>query len=123
MEEKEKVVSKVTAYFNPPKRGDKKIDVYKTEVEYVEMTPEIKEFQEKQIDWFARLLVEDIKKLARNGIDISILDTPEEKQKLDDYNNRLEEEKRKRTELRKKKKNISDEEYEEFLKWKEQNKK
>jgi len=120
MEEKEKVVSKVTAYFNPPKRGDKKIDVYKTEVEYVEMTPEIRAFQEKQIDWFARLLVEDIKKLARNGIDISKLDTPEEKQKLDDYNNRLEEEKRKRTELRKKKKSISDEEYEEFLKWKEQ---
>ena len=123
MEEKEKVVSRVTAYFNPPKRGDKKIDVYKTEVEYVEMTPEIKEFQEKQIDWFARLLVEDIKKLARNGIDISKLDTPEEKKKIDDYNNRLEEEKRKRTEIRRKKRNISDEEYEEFLKWKEQNKK
>ena len=26
MEEKEKVVSKVTAYFNPPKRGDKKLN-------------------------------------------------------------------------------------------------
>lgn len=73
------------------------------------------------LDNFAKIIYEEMQKYIANGGDLSKLDTPEGKEHYKAYRQKQIDEQKRKAELRRVKNKMTDEELEEFLKWKESN--
>lgn len=114
--EKRMVQIGVKCWFDRTKEG------YKTTREepiYAEWTPEIQARHDRAIENFAKFIYEDIKKFEANGGDLSKIGTPEGEKQYDEYRQKQIEEQRHKRKLKEIKSKMTDEELEEFLKWKE----
>lgn len=120
---KDKFITKITI---PIKRGKTRASIEQAGepiYEYADWTPELQVQHDKMIKDLAQSIYYQIKEYERKGIDISKLGTPEVNQQIKDIHQAKQKQREKEAQLRKIKKNMTDEELEEFLKWKESKKK
>lgn len=122
-QKKKQIQVGVVCHFQRDKRGRILPETTVSEPIYRDWTPELQAAEDKMFDDFARAIYGEMQKYIANGGDLSKLSTPEGKEHYKAYRqNQIEEQKRK-AELRKVKNKMTDEELEEFLKWKESKKK
>ena len=72
---------------------------------------------------FAKFIADEIIEYQKNGGDLSKLGTPDGNQHMKDYYQKKADEQKRKKELAQIKRKMTDEDLEEFLKWKENNKK
>lgn len=104
------------------KRIKTRLDATKTEPIYAEWTPELQAANDQARDALVRIMYDEIQKYIANGGDLSKLDTPEGQEHFRQYQQKQIDERKRKAELRKIKNRMTDEELEEFIKWKESKK-
>ena len=106
-------------HFQRDKRGRILPETTVSEPIYRDWTPELQAAEDRMLDNYAKSIYEEMKKYIDNGGNLSKLDTEEGQEHYKDYRQKQIDEKKRKAELRKVKSKMTDEELEEFLKWKE----
>ena len=122
-EQKKKIQIGIKSHFQRDKKGNIIIESAVNEPIYADWTPELQKGQDEMFRNFAKVIADEIIKYQRNGGDLSKLGTPDGDQHMKDYYQKKADEQKRRKELAQIKRKMTDEELEEFLKWKENNKK
>ena len=86
---------------------------------YEDWTPELQKRHDETMDSLARVFLDQILEYQKNGGDLSNLGTLESKQQMDDYYQKKADAVKRKRELTKARRKMTDEDLEEFLKWKE----
>lgn len=118
-QKKKQIQVGVVCHFQRDKRGRILPETTVSEPIYRDWTPELQAAEDRMLSNFAEAIYEDMKKYIINGGDLSKLDTPEGQEHYKAYRQKQIDEQKRKTELRKVKNKMTDEELEEFLKWKE----
>lgn len=122
-EQKRKIQIGIKSHFQRDKKGRIIIESAVNEPIYADWTPELQKGQDEMFNNFAKFIADKIIEYQRNGGDLSKLGTPDGDQHMKDYYQKKADEEKRRKELAQIRRKMSDEELEEFLKWKENNKK
>ena len=122
-EQKKKIQIGIKSNFQRDKKGRIIIESAVNEPIYADWTPELQKGQDEIFKNFAKIIVDEVIEYQRNGGDLSKLGTPDGDQHMKDYYQKKADEKKRKRELEYIKRKMTDEELEEFLKWKENNKK
>lgn len=122
-EQKKKIQIGIKSNFQRDKKGRIIIESAVNEPIYADWTPELQKGQDEMFRNFAKFIVDEVIEYQRNGGDLSKLGTPDGDQHMKDYYQKKADEKKRKRELEYIKRKMTDEELEEFLKWKENNKK
>lgn len=121
-EQKKKIQIGIKSHFQRDKKGRIIIESAVNEPIYADWTPELQKGQDEMFNNFAKFIADEIIEYQKNGGDLSKLGTPCGDKLKDYYQKKADEQKRKKK-LAQIKRKMTDEELEEFLKWKENNKK
>ena len=122
-EQKKKIQIGIKSHFQRDKKGRIIIESAVNEPIYADWTPELQKGQDEMFRNFAKFIADEIIEYQKNGGDLSKFGTPNGDQHMKDYYQKKADEKKRKRELEYIKRKMSDEELEEFLKWKENNKK
>ena len=122
-EQKKKIQIGIKSNFQRDKKGRIIIESAVNEPIYADWTPELQKGQDEMFRNFAKFIVDEVIEYQRNSGDLSKLGTPDGDQHMKDYYQKKADEKKRKRELEYIKRKMTDEELEEFLKWKENNKK
>lgn len=122
-EQKKKIQIGIKSHFQRDKKGNIIIESAVNEPIYADWTPELQKGQDEMFRNFAKVIADEIIEYQRNGGDLSKLGTPDGDQHIKEYYQKKADEQKRRKELAQIKRKMTDEELEEFLKWKENNKK
>lgn len=105
--------------------SQKKLKVIKSEPIYKDWTPELQAAQDKMINDFAKIITDDLLKYGRTGGDMNKLDPSVVYDHLDKIHKQQKEKSKQQRELEEKKKDIktaklkiTDQEFSDFLEWK-----
>jgi len=118
-EKKDKIQVGVVSHFQRDKKGRIMFETAVSEPIYRDWTPELQKAQDDMIKNFAKMIYEEMQKYIANGGDLSKLDTEEGQEQFKQYRQKQIEEQKRRAELKSIKSKMTDEELEEFLRWKE----
>ena len=122
-EQKKKIQIGIKSHFQRDKKGRIIIESAVNEPIYADWTPELQKGQDEMFRNFAKVIADEIIEYQRNGGDLSKLGTPDGDQHMKDYYQKKADEQKRKKELAQIKRKMTDDELEEFLKWKENNKK
>lgn len=122
-EQKKKIQIGIKSHFQRDKKGRIIPESAVNEPIYADWTPELQKGQDEMFNNFAKFIADEIIEYQRNGGDLSKLGTPDGDQHMKDYYQKKADEQKRKKELAQIKRKMTDEELEEFLKWKENNKK
>lgn len=86
---------------------------------YEDWTPELQKRQDEMMKRLARIILDEIQEYQRNGGDLSKLRHPEGEQHMNDYYQKKADAEKRKRELTKIRRKMTDEDLEKFLKWKE----
>lgn len=118
-QKKKQIQVGVVCHFQRDKRGRILPETTVSEPIYRDWTPELQAAEDKMFEDFAKAIYGEMQKYIANGGDLSKLDTPEGQEHYKSYKQKQIDEQKRKAELRKVKNKMTDEELEEFLKWKE----
>lgn len=122
-EQKKKIQIGIKSNFQRDKKGRIIIEGAVNEPIYADWTPELQKGQDEMFRNFAKFIVDEVIEYQKNGGDLSKLGTPDGDQHMKDYFQKKADEQKRKKELAQIKRKMTDGELEEFLKWKENNKK
>lgn len=122
-EQKKKIQIGIKSHFQRDKKGRIIIESAVNEPIYADWTPELQKGQDEMFNNFAKFIADEIIEYQKNGGDLSKFGTPDGDQHMKDYYQKKADEQKRKKELAQIKRKMTDEELEEFLKWKENNKK
>ena len=120
--QKKKIQIGIKSHFQRDKKGRIIIESAVNEPIYADWTPELQKGQDEMFNNFAKFIADEIIEYQKNGGDLSKLGTPDGDQHMKDYYQKKADEQKRKKELAQIKRKMTDEELEEFLKWKENNK-
>ena len=118
-EPKKKIQIGTIVHFERGKKSSSEMTTKSSEPIYADWTPELQKAQDKMIENFAKFVYEEMLKYIAAGGDLSKIKTKEGKEHFDAYQQKKIDEQNRAKKLREIKKKMTDEELEEFIKWKE----